>query len=140
MLCRESKPLAEFNKRQASKDGLQSVCRDCNKARSRQYYTDNKEKHLAVVRVKQITRLQGLQQKLGEYLLEHPCVDCGNSDVRVLDFDHLGDKFMDVTMMVKDGFSWPKILIEIAKCEVRCRNCHAIKTYERTPCWRNNFV
>jgi Zn finger protein HypA/HybF involved in hydrogenase expression len=63
-----------------------------------------------------------------EYLKQHPCVDCGNSDVRVLDFDHRGDKSFGIGAAISGGhLSWAKILIEIAKCEVRCANCHRIR-------------
>ncbi len=70
---------------------------------------------------------------LAHYLTEHPCVDCGNADVRVLDFDHRPefDKRDDVMSLVRDGNSRRTIDAEIAKCDVRCRNCHAIVTLER---------
>lgn len=33
--------------------------------------------------------------------------------------------------LVRNGFGIAAISAEIAKCDVRCRNCHAIATYER---------
>lgn len=60
-----------------------------------------------------------------EYFLTHHCVDCGESDPLVLEFDHVrGEKFMDVSAMVSRGYLLERIGAEIAKCEVRCRNCH----------------
>jgi hypothetical protein len=55
------------------------------------------------------------------------------SDLRVLDFDHRpgAAERTDVMAMVKEGFSIAKLEEEIAKCDVRCRNCHAIVTLER---------
>ena len=66
--------------------------------------------------------------KIGEYLTTHPCVDCGESDILVLQFDHVrGSK----SFMISDSLNshrWDSILIEIAKCDVRCANCHIRKT------------
>lgn len=60
------------------------------------------------------------------------CLDCGNSDWRVLDFDHVADNKDDsVSNMLKNGHSWDTIEAEIAKCEPVCSNCHRIRTYER---------
>jgi hypothetical protein len=75
----------------------------------------------------------GLRELAGEYLLSHPCVDCGEDDLRVLDFDHRPGswKTHNVMFLVSSGYSLARIRTEIEKCEVRCRNCHARVTYER---------
>ena len=69
------------------------------------------------------------------YLATHPCVDCGESDPDVLDFDHRDPKKKRYSI----GAGWasgilPKSLMkEIRKCDVRCANCHRRKhAKERT--------
>jgi hypothetical protein len=60
------------------------------------------------------------------YLLEHPCVDCGENDIRVLEFDHRdpGQKHGGISRMVADRCGVDKIKAEVEKCDVRCANCH----------------
>lgn len=60
------------------------------------------------------------------YLMQHPCVDCGEPDTRVLEFDHVdpASKSSKVSRMVADGRLIRLIEQEVAKCEVRCANCH----------------
>ena len=57
-----------------------------------------------------------------EYLSTHPCVDCGETDIVVLDFDHQGDKTEEINAMIAAGKPWALILAEIEKCEVVCSN------------------
>lgn len=60
-----------------------------------------------------------------DYLSHSVCVDCGEYDPMVLQFDHVkGKKKMEISQMVAQGYSIEAILEEIAKCEVRCANCH----------------
>lgn len=71
------------------------------------------------------------------YLSDHPCVDCGEDDVRVLEFDHVDPKLklFGISRGVADGRSLKSIQAEIAKCEVRCCNCHRIRTRQEEH-WR----
>ena len=60
-----------------------------------------------------------------EYLQGHPCVDCGEADPLVLEFDHVrGVKSGNISQMMAYCVSEARLLEEIAKCEVRCANCH----------------
>lgn len=59
-----------------------------------------------------------------QYLLAHPCVECGEGDPVVLEFDHVGDtKNAKVTDLLKNA-SIARIEKEIALCQVLCANCH----------------
>lgn len=141
-ICKQSFPATFFNKRVRSADGLQDVCRDCNKASARRYYRDNREKHLQVVMARTKEARRVAQEFIGEYLAVHPCVDCGEDDIRTLDFDHRPGaiKESDVMRLVRFGHSLKKIAAEIEKCDVRCRNCHARVTYERSGnSWRQRW-
>jgi hypothetical protein len=135
--------LSEFNVRAASPDGRQSVCRRCNAVRSRRYYAENLEKHRKAVAAQVAKTRAAHLERIGDYLLEHPCVDCGEADIRVLDFDHRDgeDKTGEVMKLAKAAYSWRRVSAEIAKCDVRCRNCHAKVTYERLGVtWRSRLM
>lgn len=61
--------------------------------------------------------------------MSHPCVDCGERDPVVLDFDHVsGVKRFNVAGEVYRSANLAKIQAEVAKCDVRCSNCHRRKT------------
>ena len=132
--CHELRPLSDYNVRTTAKDGLQARCRDC----SRQWYLANRDAHRAKVRLRSTAVKKEYKRRIGEHLLAHPCVDCGESDVRVLDFDHLdaSTKRSDIAKMVNAGGRWSDIELEMAKCEVRCANCHRRVTSDRGQDWR----
>ncbi|SRR5258705_1947561 len=95
----------------------------------KKWWIKHKHLHRNRIKTRNIKNRKEIKQKIAEYLLNHPCVDCGNSDIRVLEFDHVrGKKFKAISMMVSLSYSWITILKEIAKCEIRCANCHRIKT------------
>lgn len=79
------------------------------------------------------TRIARLKEFKQEYLEEHPCVDCGESDPVVLDFDHVdpADKFDGISHMIRAAYSLARLQAEIAKCQIRCANCHRRRTYEQ---------
>ena len=131
--CKTQKPESEFSSRQKSADGKASWCRECFKDNWRQrYYTNHdfyKQRH-----AESRNRLRNEKaRKVYEYLKLHPCVDCGEPDPIVLEFDHKtgSDKIESVTQMITSNHSWEKISAEIQKCDVRCANCHRRRTAAR---------
>jgi hypothetical protein len=63
------------------------------------------------------------------HLAENHCVDCGESDPVVLEFDHQRDKDFAISKAVPMRIGKKRLAAEIAKCVVRCANCHRRKTY-----------
>lgn len=91
------------------------------KSRQRTYETQARHRHPNWLR-------------LIEFLATHPCVDCGETDPIVLDFDHLPGvekKFTVSRAVGASTRSWSAISAEIAKCEVVCANCHRRRTAMR---------
>lgn len=112
-------------------------CRICQSQVSKQHYKNNKQSYVNRARARDVLVTEGNRRKLAEYLSCHLCVDCGEADIRMLDFDHVrGKKSDEISRMMNIGCSWPTIEAEIAKCEVRCASCHRIKTSERGNWWR----
>lgn len=79
---------------------------------------------------------RGNYQHVLEHLRRCACVDCGERDPVVLDFDHVGTKTANVSRLVKLA-SLQRLRREIAACEVRCANCHRLRTLSLAPCWRD---
>ena len=131
--CGEMKSPTEFNKNKGRKDGLNSICRECSKARSRKYYKENTAEHKKAVYKRTAEQRQRNQEFIFEYLLKHPCVDCGEDDPIVMEFDHLPeyDKKYEVSGMIIKGYAIESIKKEIDKCDVVCANCHKRRTSKR---------
>lgn len=141
--CGEAKNIDLFNVQKGKKYNRQAFCRECSRKKFKTYYQNNKVKvRMVCQRKRKETRSENYAY-VAEYLLYHPCQDCGCKDIRVLEFDHLEhDKKRDGVMrLVNNGASLESVKQEISKCEVRCSNCHTIKTYERRGgSWHNQFI
>ena len=117
-----------------------SRCKYCQSQVCKQHYQNNKHSYMTRIHARDKKVLQDNRGKLAAYLTGHPCIDCGYTDIRVLDLDHVrGTKREAIARMVRMGYSWSTIEAEIAKCEVRCANCHRIKTGQTGHSWRNFF-
>lgn len=98
------------------------------------YHSLTTERKQAIVERNELRRQENMR-RIYEYLLAHPCVDCGETDPIVLEFDHVrGEKKDGVVNLACYG--WKTVEIEIAKCDVRCANCHKRKTRKQLG-WRN---
>ena len=131
--CKQTKPLSDFNLLREAKDGGQYSCRECNKA----YHYANWDRHMERIRARTKLRKAAAKAFMVEYLASHPCVDCGEADIVVLEFDHLRDKRANISALVGSSEIW-RIVEEIAKCEVVCANCHRRRTAQRGGWYRTN--
>ncbi len=105
-------------------------CKACHTIYLSKHYQDNKPYYIAKARKSKVKLFFELKQKIREYLIAHPCVECGEGDPVVLEFDHVrGEKRHSISNMVTSrASSWTAVQSEIAKCEVRCANCRRIRT------------
>jgi hypothetical protein len=74
-----------------------------------------------------------------DHLRHHPCVDCGEADPVVLEFDHHEEKIASVSGLISHAASRTAVAAEIARCEVVCTNCHRRRTAMRAG-WRRASV
>ena len=100
------------------------------------WYEANREQHVAAVARSRAKRLDKIREYVWEYLLEHPCVDCGEADPIVLEFDHVrGEKSFTIGVAMASR-PVADVISEIEKCDVRCCNCHRRKTSSERNWWR----
>ena len=102
-----------------------SACNECRAKEQSDYYQRTKPQQLKYKAERQVNKREEARRFVFNYLKEHPCTDCGEADPLVLTFDHvMGNKKMNISQMVNQGYSLEALKSEIDKCEVRCGNCH----------------
>ncbi len=125
--CSQTKPFSEFRKNKKAKDGCQAYCLPCDKEFQKEYYIANKEKVIKnSTKQRERSRIK-MREFLISYLESHPCAHCGESDIVVLEFDHLTNKLNNISTLMKNA-AIKKLKAEILKCQVLCANCHRRKT------------
>ena len=129
--CERHLPESRFNRHPT---GRQWWCRECFKG----YFRDRGRLHRTQTAVSKARRRSEAKDYMTEYLAKSACKDCGACDEETLEFDHLGDKRREVSVMRAMGYSLQALREEIAKCEVVCVNCHRRRTARRAG-WRRAF-
>ena len=125
--CKEKKALDEFFKKKGRRAG--SYCKPCQLAYVREHYRRTKGAYNARRYALHLVYTERNRRLILNHLSEHPCVDCNERDILVLDFDHVrGVKDGDISRMIFGGTSVERLRAEMDKCVVRCANCHRRKT------------
>lgn len=105
------------------------------RAARRKHYAENKEQYRERNRQARVRA----QEYVLAYLRENHCVDCGESDVRCLQFDHRDAslKASGISKMIAGGYNAARLQAEIDKCDVRCANCHSKRTCAQFGWYKN---
>lgn len=127
--CGETKPHSEFHLSRRRRDGLQSICKSCRAVIDHDRYERQRGTRVPTRTWERGRRLWLLSLKTGR-----PCTDCGKIfPPQVMQWDHLPGnlKLGNISTGLRDR-SRQEILDEIAKCELVCANCHALRTFQRS--------
>jgi hypothetical protein len=122
--CSRLRPESCFNR---FGERRQWWCRDCFKS----YYDEKRAHHRRRNNALKAVRVREAQAFVLEYLKSRPCIDCGEADPVVLEFDHVGPKRADVSTLVRRGVLRSVLVAEMARCDVVCANCHRRRTAQR---------
>ena len=126
-MCGQAKLPSQFH---SSRTGQFSYCGDCRRAYDRRHYAERgRAARLARARVHRNSARVWMVSLKGD----HPCTDCREVfPPWVMHWDHLPGhrKVGEISSMVGRR---PReaVLDELAKCELVCSNCHAVRTRER---------
>lgn len=117
-----------------------SVCKECKRKYDREYYLKRPDTRKHLKYEQQILRRVKTREWLFDILKKGSCVDCGENNPLVLDFDHLRDKEFNISEGMQGDMSIERLKSEIEKCEIRCANCHRIKTAYQLNNWKVEFI
>jgi hypothetical protein len=108
--CERELPTEQFNKRSSGR--CYAYCKACQSVYARNHYVKDAATYKR--RSFESNRRYRIRNRdyIVEYLRSHPCVDCGENDPVVLDFDHIGRKDFDVSDLVRCSFGLDRVKSE----------------------------
>ena len=124
--CAQTLPMDMFHRRGS---GHQSLCKRCKAQVDRLRLEENRDRMVTV----KVARRREIAAWSADLKRGKPCADCGTSfHPAAMQWDHIGtDKEINIGDTARRGWSRARILKEIAKCELVCANCHAVRTWSR---------
>lgn len=118
-ICNSEKSSDEFW------DSRVNICEPCRKLSPINHHKFTAIRNRAIVR---------------EYIEESGgCQICGETDIRVLDCDHINraDKYYTISTLINRKYSEEAIIKELSKCRILCSNCHRRLTSRENNDWRH---
>lgn len=128
--CKEEKSPEEFAWRRKAQGQRDNYCRPCRTAYKHEHYVRHRQRYIDSAHRRTERIVAERTAYLVSFFREHPCVDCGEGDPLVLEFDHLREKQFGIGKGMRER-PWQDVLAEIAKCDVVCANCHRRRTNRR---------
>jgi hypothetical protein len=151
--CRETLPIHAFSSAPSRSDGRSAYCLVCRRAIWRERYQTNRdheierkqreraaypERHRAHARAwvkrnleRHRANVKRHKREVARFVLAykeaHPCQRCGEAHPACLDFHHRDRSAKSANVAdigSRRGWSIERVLVELAKCEVLCANCH----------------
>lgn len=90
---------------------------------------------------KTLTRRESNQRYIADYLSNSVgCVDCGEKDIRCLDFDHSDPSIKDFNIGECYMKSKEVIKAELEKCQIVCANCHRKRTSKSYGYYKQKYI
>lgn len=139
--CKQLKNEDDFSWSNEVKKVRNNRCKKCQRAYSTAHYEKTKNNYLD----RQRRNRDRNKKIICDYLKNHSCVDCGESDIVVLQFDHRNpndkkDVNDGISRGINDKWSIKKLKEEIEKCDVRCANCHIKRHAKENSSYRFNYI
>lgn len=132
--CDIKKEEIAFSWRNKTKQTRMPWCKSCIK----EYDSNRQKSQIYLARKYELAkeRQEKSRNYIQDVLQNSKCMDCENDNWRVLEFDHKdkSTKLYNISMMY--DLSTETIQKEIDKCEIRCANCHRIRTAKQFNTWR----
>lgn len=126
--CKKVRPQSAFNKHP---NGSQWWCRDCY----REYFRQRGDLHRRQCAEAKARRRAQAREYVAAVRRNGSCLDCGEPDSIVLEFDHLGAKRGGISALINQGASIKLLKNELDGCDLVCVNCHRRRTARRDG-WR----
>lgn len=137
--CGVNKPNENFHFRNKKENIRRNTCKSCSSKYKKDHYNKNRAKYIKKAKERNKNIREENRQKLFKYLSDKSCIDCKESNILVLEFDHRDPSKKNFNVTNSLDSSWSTILKEINKCDIRCSNCHTIKTHKQFNTHRFNY-
>lgn len=142
-VCAISKSESEYYLKNKNDGKLHAQCKQCYSVKrkffAQEHYARYGEEYRQRARIRKRNLKKLRQEQLANYLSGKACEDCGFSDIRALEFDHIDPeiKRFGIARAITDCYKWELIIEEIKKCRILCSNCHRIRTARQFK-WNKN--
>lgn len=129
--CKVEKEDIKFHFKNKKLQTRNGTCKICSSKYKKKHYRNNRKKYIEKAQERNTIIREENRQKIFNFLSSKHCADCSESNILVLEFDHKDPEKKNFNVTSCLDSSWKTILKEIIKCDIRCSNCHSIKTHEQ---------